>query len=278
MKLLLIIPRYLILALWLLLPLAAHATFAYVGSAQNASNGNTITYSPVAGNYLILVSNTSSGGGTPTITVTTNGTGGSVWTNEKNAAQDGGTGYKSLAICPTAPTGATTITVTFNGGTPGNTAMAVMELSGLSSTGWQGISTFNAQVAPGTGTNAIVSNSFSVTTQPAALIGWINNESGDGVNTAGSSPIAFTKRVNGTVNMLETARVTATGSAIANATTTGAGADTFTSYVMAISEPSGSVAPTNGGFVISDLLLRIPAANDPRMAMDRLILPYQKAA
>jgi hypothetical protein len=114
------------------------------------------------------------------------------------------------------------------------------EFSGLSATGFQGISTFSEQVTPGTGANLITSNSFSVTTQPAALIGWTVDIGQNGGWTAGTSPLAFTRRVNGTAIMLEDARVTSTGSALATATNTHGTADTFMSYVMAISE--GSVA------------------------------------
>jgi hypothetical protein len=222
--------------------------YAYVGSAQNAGNAATITYSPTGGNYLIVVSETSAGGGSgiPTVTgISDNGTGGSGWTIEKATSQDGATNndWFTVAVSPVASTGATTIALVFANGPPGTTNLAVIEFSGLSATGWQGISAFNEQVAPGAGTNAIASNNVNVTTQPALLLGWMCDELGNGGWTAGTSPNAFTRRVNGNYNMLEDFRITATGNALATATNTHGAADDFINYVMAISEPTIVAAP-----------------------------------
>jgi hypothetical protein len=217
----------------------AWAAYAYVGSASNASNANTVTYSPTAGNYLVLFSETSSGGGNPTITVADNGTGGSGWTTKLNAVNVGV--YSSVAICPTASTGDTTITVTYNGGTPGSTQISVVEYSGLSSTGWQGITTGNQQTAPGTGANVVTSNALSVSPAPAALIGWSMELGGNAGTTAGTSPLAFTRRVNVSVNMVEDVRITSTGSNSATFTNTvHGGTDNFSSYALAITESASS--------------------------------------
>jgi hypothetical protein len=217
--------------------------YAFVNSAQNAANANTITYSPTAGNFLVVVSGTSAGGGTPTVTaISDNGTGGSGWSTGKATVQDGTVNnfFFSVFYSPVASNGATIITLTYNGGTPGTTNLAIVEYSGLSATGWQGISAFNEQPNPGTGTNAITSNNLNITTQPAALIGWTIDENSNGGMSSGTSPIVFARRVNGNFNMLQDARVTATGNAAATATSTHGAADDFISYVMAISEPGGA--------------------------------------
>jgi hypothetical protein len=218
--------------------------YAFVGKAINASNANTITYSPTAGNYLVVVSATSAGGGSPTATIA-DGHSGS-WTTQKAAVQDDGDLFYSVYTCGSAASGVTTVTLTYNGGTPGNTYLAILEYSGLSPTGWIGISAFKNQTAPGAGANAITSNSVNVTTQPAALIGWINELGANGGTTAGTSPLAFTIRVttSGVIG-IEDARVTATGNASLTATNTAhGGADGFTTYVMAISEPA--IGPSLG--------------------------------
>jgi hypothetical protein len=216
--------------------------YAFVNSAPNAANANTIAYTATAGNYLILVCETSAGGGTPTITgITDNGTGGSGWAALKATSQDGAANndFFSVWASTSASSGATTISVTFNGGTPGTTNMAVVEYSGLSSTGFQGISTFNQQVTPGATANAVTSNNLNVTAQPALLLGWLVDELGNGGWSAGSSPNAFTSRSSGNYNLLEDFRILATGNALATATNTHGAADTFVSYVMAVTEAGG---------------------------------------
>jgi hypothetical protein len=221
--------------------------YAFVGSGANSANGNTITYSPTAGNTIVVTVATSSGGGSPTFTVADNGSG-STWTVRKAAAQDGsGILFYGLAT-GVVGTGVTVITFTFNGGAPGTTQMNLVEYSGLSATGWQGISAFNKQTAPGTAANALTSNNFNVTTQPALLLGWVADEDADNGQTAGTSPIVFTRRVNGVVSMIEDARVLATGNAAATATAGASnGSDNFYSYVLAISEPSSIVTVPSQG-------------------------------
>jgi hypothetical protein len=236
--------NFLLICVVLLAPIRSFATYAYVGGALNASNANTVTYSPTAGNYLVVVSATSAGGGTPTVTVTDNGSGGGGYTNRINNVTTGSE-HVSVITCGSASTGATTITITYNGGTPGNVQISVTEYSGLSSTGYQGISTINNQTTPGSGANAVVSNALTTTGSPAALIG-ISFELGanDSV-TAGTSPIAFTRRTNGSLVMTEDARITSTGSDTATFTATHGATDNMASYVLAISEPGGASCSNN---------------------------------
>jgi hypothetical protein len=230
--------RIVAIAFMALVPALSWANYAFVSQAQNASNGNTVTVSPAAGHFLIVVSQTSAGGGTPTASISDNL--GDTWTVGKATSQDGtiANNFFSIFYLPVAPAGITTITLTYAGGTPGAANIAFVEYSGLSSTGFQGVSTFNQQQNPGTATNAITTNNINVATQPGALIGWFNDGAGSGGWTAGTSPLTFTMRVNGSFNMLEDARVTATGNALANATSTHGTTQTYITYAIFIAEPS----------------------------------------
>jgi hypothetical protein len=123
-------------------------------------------------------------------------------------------------------------------------------------------------------TNGIVSNNVNVTAAPALLLGWMCDEFGNGGWTAGSSPNAFTRRVNGNYNMLQDFRITSTGNALANATNTHGATDDFVSYVIAISESGGGSARTNQNGTlmgVSKLIKQKPAANDSDF-------PHRKAA
>jgi hypothetical protein len=227
----------------IVIPMTAHAAFVAVGNGHNTANGNTITYTATAGNTLIVGAFTSAGGGSPTATIADNGTG-STWTTQLAT-----TTFASQFVTfftGVAGTGVTTITVTFSGGTPGNVFLGVLEYSGLSPTGFLGISTGNLQAVPGsaagTGTNAVTSTNVNVTSQPAALIGWFWEFGGNGGGSAGTSPIAFTRRLNIAGIMTEDARVTATGNAVANATNSNASVDTMLSFAIAISEGSSGAA------------------------------------
>jgi hypothetical protein len=217
--------------------------YAFVGSGQNASNGNTITYSPTAGNYLLVASLTSAGGGSPIASIADNGSGS--WVTQKATSQDGSANndFYTVFTSGACAAGITTITLTYAGGTPGTTDIVVVEYSGLSPTGFQAISAFNQQINPGTGTNAIVSNTVTVSTAPAALIGLIIAPTGDSNITAGTTPISFTLRIlssGSSTLMIEDARVTSTGTPIATASGPSHGAaTTYVSYAMAISESGG---------------------------------------
>src|ERR1700729_2650200 len=105
--------------------------YAFVGTAQNSANANTITYSPTAGNYLIVISATSQGGGTPTASIADNSSGS--WTMQKATSQDGGGANDFFTVFTqgSAAAGITTITITYVGGTPGTTDIAVIKYSGL---------------------------------------------------------------------------------------------------------------------------------------------------
>jgi hypothetical protein len=246
--------------------------YAYVGSTTSTTN--TLTYSPTAGNYLIVISATSAGGGTPTVTVTDNGSGGSGYTNRASGVAESGE-YLSVVTCGSASTGATTITVAYNGGTPGSVFLAVVEYSGLSSTGFQALSTVAFQTTPGTGTNAVVSNAITATAEPAVLVGITFEYGGNGGVTAGTSPVAFTRRVNNSVIMVEDARITSTGSFTATATASHGASDNIASYVLAISEPAvASLAASPLAFAYTLEAATLAAGGSLTLAASALSFAY----
>jgi len=208
--------------------------YAFVNSGSGTTNA--LTYSPTPGNYLIVMSVTSTGGGSPIASIADNGSGS--WTTQIATVSSGGDGqFMTLFTCGSAASSVTTITLTYSGGTPGTVALAVVEYSGLSPTGFIGPSTQNFQTTPGTAANAITTTNVNVTAQPAALFGWSANMTGNAGTTAGTL-LGFTRRINVATNFIEDVRVTATGNALATATTSHA-ADDFSSYAFAISEGGG---------------------------------------
>jgi hypothetical protein len=161
--------------------------YAYVGSAYAASN--TVSYSPTAGNVLAITVGNSDAGGTPVASVTDNlNTTYSVAMATSTASlQQLSTFY--LLNCPA---GISSIAASWTGGTVGSTKeILVLEYSGLQS--FLGASALYAITAPGTGSNGIVSNTVSVSAEPAALVGVVYNPSSNPC-TAGTSPISFTSR------------------------------------------------------------------------------------
>jgi hypothetical protein len=228
--------------------------YAYVKDGANASNGNTITFSPTnSGDLLVVCISTSAGGGSPTVTFTDNLS--DTWSTAQATVNDGNGAYHSIFYLLNCPAGITTLTATFNGGTPGTCNMVVAEYSGLAS--YIGVATKNTQASPGTGTNAITSNNVNVSTQPALLLGYTYDINQNNVSAAGTSPLAFTLRYGASQNTgqaFEDARVTATGNALANFTTIH-GTDTFTTFAVAFAEyvaPSIAVVQSVNGQTVSN--------------------------
>jgi hypothetical protein len=217
-------------------------SYTYHTSANNTANANTITISPTVGDVIVVISVTTSGGGTPTMTVADGHSG--VWTTTTvNGTLNGAGYYTSIAYCLSAPAGVTTLTVTFNGGTPGNCDMAATCYSGLNAPSFIGIVADNYQNAPGTGTNAIVSTSFNVGITPALFVGITTNGSGNGGATAGTG---FTLRVNNATSLAistEDVNAEVTGSQIATFTnTTHGGTDQFDTYAIAFADTPPTIS------------------------------------
>lgn len=214
---------------------------AYVQSWNNSSNSNVITVAPTAGNHLTLVSGTSSGAGTPTVTdAVTNG--GAHLSGIVSTFQNANGVWFTIMELRDVPSGTTSITVSYNGGTPGTCGIIVIEESGLALTSTLiANSAGNYQSAPGTAVDAITSGTATnISSQPAYLLGIISN-SGDSDTTAGTG---WTNRYGtGTSNdwCIIDKRVTATGNqqVLATAPTHGGG-DSYETFLIAYAEPAAT--------------------------------------
>jgi hypothetical protein len=249
-------------------------SYTYRTSANNSANANTITISPTAGDVVVLISMTSSGGGTPTMTVADGQSG--VWTTTSiNGTANGAGYYASIAYCLNAPAGVTTLTATFNGGTPGNCDMAATSYGGLSSPSFVGIN-HNYQNSPGTGTNAIVSAALNVGAIPALFIGIVTDGTGNGGTTAGTG---FTRRVNNVTSLditTEDPGAEVTGSQIATFTNTTHGTDMFDTYAIAfVDYPVNTYGLVSGGAVTANSASdAVIALYDTFAANDLITLSY----
>jgi len=208
--------------------------YAYVSSGENSANSATITYSPTAGNLVIWLSKTSIGGGTPTVT--------GVVDNLGNPLAQGIATYNATSgpwltafYLSNCASGITSFTATFNGGTPSSTNIAVAEYSGIATSSPLVVAGHAEQTTPGTGTDAVTSGNFNVTSQPALVFGHqcLTNGNSTTTDTPGTG---FTQRRN-TNNFwqLEDKRVTATGNTAVTGTTSNA-TFSFSSQMLAFAE------------------------------------------
>lgn len=212
--------------------------YTYVKNGQNSANSNSITFSPTnTGDLLVLWSRTSAGGGTPTLTsvVDNNSVG---WTLGLATATygSGSENYVSMYYRPNCEAGITSVTCTYNGGTPGGTDILIAEYSGIALTSpLIGVTSGNAQASPGTTANAITSTGLSVASGlPALIMGLVAN-GGDGDTVAGTGYTA--RLLSNDTWFFEDLRATSAGTQTATATApTHGGTDDYISFVAAFSE------------------------------------------
>ncbi len=143
----------------------------------------------------------------------------------------------------------TSITATYNGGTPGSVSLYCIEYSGIALTSpLIGVSAVNLQSSPGTGTNAVTSNALNVSTGvPALVLGLISDQSGLGMSAGTGYTLRFDNGGTGGDALLgEDLRATVTGNQTATGTTTH-GTDTFVSYVIAFGESAVGAVLAGGG-------------------------------
>ena len=212
-------------------------TFVNSGGAENT---NVTTYSPTAGNLIVLMSSTSSGAGNPNITSwQTNGA--------ANLAipiasiSNSGLWY-TVGYLENCPAGVTSITATYNGGTPGTVTQVLVEYSGIATSGSLIATTpaANLQTAPGTGANAIVSGTQNVILPGAGalILGLHTNSEGHSM-TAGTG---YTSRIVVNANfagIIQDLRATSNGNQTATTQVGLGGTLQFTSAILAFSEPLG---------------------------------------
>ena len=233
--------------------------YAFVNSAVNVTNSASITYSPTAGNTVIIYLMTSSGGGSPYVTAVTDGQGGT-WSGVLAALGAGATQYVNSVFfvqavyCPNIPAGVTSISLTFNGGNPGTLNFKLAEYSGLATSSSLVAKAGVAQTNPGAGANAITTGNVTVPSGPVAFINFVGN-SNSGTYSAGTG---FTSRgataINGSVKVfVEDLRLISSGTQAGTATSTVGAADTFVSIAMAFTEAVVGLVPvqsiTNGGII-----------------------------
>ena len=209
--------------------------YTFVGAKTNTANGNSITYTATPGNLLVVLSWTSAGGGSPTASISDNL--GSTW-NTRTATASIGAGFGApwytafdLPNCGAV----TSITVTYNGGTPGTTDILILEYSAIDTAAPYIGTTQAAQSAPGGGATLSSGNLSVASGVPALLIGVSRDDQSNGGFTAGAG---YTGRsVTGSAWIyVEDQRATSTGSYAATATETHTATDRYLTTILAYSE------------------------------------------
>lgn len=214
--------KYLLPLVLLLAPLGAWAapscTTAVIGT------GGSTTISTTSGDIVLLVSMTSGGAGSPYVTAISGA--GSTW-NTSVLGTFGtsssyilkGTLYMSAFYAYAASTGSTTITPTYNGGTPSTAIVFAADCTAVASSSPLASNIYNYQtsvantanavtVAGGTGSDSVTSGNL--------IVGFFRQSSS--TLTAGTSPIAFTSQVSGANGLIEWGLANTTGTFDATAT------------------------------------------------------------
>jgi hypothetical protein len=235
-------------------------SYTYNSSVGNAASGNTLSLSPPTGALIVVFSETSSGGGTPTVTFSDNA--GSIWANAMNNYV-GSVAHYCIGYCLSALAGVNTITATFNGGTPGTVNMVGAAYTGMTSPSFVATSnTANEQTNPGTGTGAIVTPSVACGSTPALLVG-LTVETADHTNisAAGGATLRYLNDPNAQGLCLIDATTEKTGSQTLAWTSTNGAADSFQSWAAAFADNSAAPTPpftpfTQTQFFVSDLIIQ----------------------
>jgi len=220
-------------------------SYAYVTTGANSANSNTISFTPTnANDLLVLVSSTSSGAGTPTITsvVDNNGVSWAVGVATFQGASSGS--WYSVYYLLNNEAGITAVTVTYAGGTPGTCNISITEYSGVGTATSAFLGAAKAfQASPGTGTDALSSPTLNVGAVPALILG-ISIDYNEASIAAGTG---FTSRFNSTVGgsvvMVEDLLASVLGNQKATATAS-TGTDIFATFVLAFALPTASAGPS----------------------------------
>jgi hypothetical protein len=210
--------------------------YAFGSAVGNVSSGNTITISPPTGALVVVYSVTSGGGGTPTVTFSDNSS--SAWANASNNVVGSDGLHYSVGYCLNAAAGVTTITATYNGGTPGTANLVAITYTGLSSPSFVAITAPNVQASPGAGTNAITTAALATGSTNALFIGFsIDSSAGNTGLVAGTG---FTQRYSNNTGGLgvfaEDPNAEVTGSQTATWTASTHSTDTYGSLAVAFAD------------------------------------------
>jgi hypothetical protein len=212
--------------------------YAFNTAAANPVSGvNTITISPPTGALVIVFSITSGGGGTPTVVFSDNSS--STWANASNNVNVGGNHF-SVGYCLAAAAGVTTITATYNGGTPGACNLVAIAYTGMSSPTFVALTAPNAQTAPGTGANLVTTTALSCGSTNALFVGMhadtTNANDGLTVGTGFTLRADLVSGANTTQIYLQDPNAEVTGSNTSTMTVASHGADTYGSIGIAFAD------------------------------------------
>jgi hypothetical protein len=216
----------------------------------SSSGTNAFAFTPTnSGDCLVLIVNTSIGAGNGNCTAVTGSLSGS-WTVGKATFNDTAGTFDTLFYKANCPSGADTLTLTFNGGTtPGTFNCWVSEFSGIDTTTpvIGTIPSFNFQATPSAGANAITSGTQTVNLPDgvagALVVGLTLDLDGNAMSAGTGYTQRYDASVSGAVLQVETQRVTSSASQTATATSTFGASHHFVSIMLALAEPvTGPVA------------------------------------
>ena len=182
-------------------------TYSYVGGL--GGQGSSFTYTPTTGNLLVVFVRTSVGSGSPISTAYIKDSNNSQWFVANATAQWNTTNYYGTAFyLPNCLGGSTTFTLSFNGATPpSEVTSCIVEYSGIATAA--PLTASSLYVTPSTGTDTAsaptINNNF-----PTALVlsAWLDNAA----NTTVQAGTGYTRRLGGTITVVEDARLTSAGS------------------------------------------------------------------
>ncbi|MDR5730711.1 MAG: hypothetical protein RB191_25150 [Terriglobia bacterium] len=142
----------------------------------------------------------------------------------------------------------TTITATYNGGTPGSIALTAVAYTGLTSPSFIGLTAPNLQASPGAGTDAVTTSALNCGSTSALLVGLSADASGSNTGLVGGT--GFTQRIStnngGTWGIfIEDPAIEVTGSKTATWTASAHSTDTYDSVAVCFADNAGGGA-TNG--------------------------------
>lgn len=238
-----------LLTLFLLLssPLA-FANYAFVQQVTGSGTTMSCTLTPANVGDLIVVVAANLDGGTLRYATAISDTAGDAFTSAFGAINNVSMIFAStstnqgfwVAYTKASSTSANTITPTLNGGGGADDTMICAEYSGISTTSPFIVGAHAEQTNTGTGANAVTTGNINVTSQPAAMIGFmVNTSSGTAGMTAGTGFTSRAAHFLGWNNILEDERITATGNVAATATDSAGATSDSISIGVAFAEASG---------------------------------------
>jgi hypothetical protein len=231
--------RKLATLLLLLVSAIAQAAYTHVqtvaGSAQTAS----VTISITAGNLVIVTGMFTTGGGSSDFTPTTNTS--AVFTSAVDTGASPNNYQVRSYYLLNAGSGITSVTATFDVGTPGEYGFVVSEYSGIATTSALVGSAAAVDEAPGTGTDAITSgNTGTLTSQPALIYEYAFNQNYSAITQGTGFASRLTSAFGGNLQVADR-RVTAT-TAVAGTFTSTDGTANYNVFVLAFAEPGGAAS------------------------------------